>query len=95
MPGTEVVVFTPPAVTPVPVEKPYRGRIKNWTKVPCDDGGRGLGYLIIGDFIDHPDYKSDDSWDRAWWRTSWVVKHDTATGEIETNNSRYTLEKRQ
>lgn len=60
-------------------EKPHKGVIKNWIKLPCDEG---LGYAVFGDAPDT----------EGWViRTSYVVKHDEATGEIETRNSRYTL----
>lgn len=76
------------------LEKPHKGKLYNWCKLPfpkeewirqrllTEDEG-GLGYVIFGMTSAHTlrDYK----------RTSWVVEHDPVTGEIETNNSRYTL----
>lgn len=64
-------------------EKPHYGRIENWQEEAC--GKHGLGYLIVGRFLDHPAYALQKG------HTSYVVKHDKATGEIETRNSRYTL----
>jgi hypothetical protein len=61
-------------------EKPHKGVIKNWIKLERT-AGIGLGYMIFGD-APEPGYVI---------RTSPVVKHDEATGEIETTNSRYTL----
>lgn len=63
-------------------EKQHKGSIKDWTKIPCS---LGLGYLIVGTFVDHPWFAGKPG------NTSYVVKHDDATGEIETKNSRYTL----
>ena len=62
--------------------KPHKGMISDWFKLPC---GLGLGYLIMGHLRDHEDYRGGVG------NTSYVVKHDEATGEIETRNSRYTL----
>lgn len=66
-----------------PGDKPYFGRITDWRKAPAVSGN-GLGYVIEGRFLDHPLIK-------GLGHTSWVVKHDMNTGEIETRNSRYTL----
>ena len=63
-------------------EKPHLGRTKNWSKRPC---GSGLGYLITGEFLDHPHMRGPHC------RTSFVVTHDEKTGEVETANSRYRL----
>lgn len=62
--------------------KPHNGRIEKWRKVTTDNG---LGYLIRGYSLDHPHYKG------SFMYTSYVVRHDEASGEIETLNSRYTL----
>ena len=67
-------------------EKPHNGRIKNWFKDSTDCDGKGLGYLIRGHFVDHPVYAG-----QRGGHTSYVVKHDETTGEIETRNSRYLL----
>ncbi len=61
--------------------KPHKGGIKNWFKSECDSG---LGYLIRGQFTDHPEFKGMPD-----GHTSYVVKRDG--NEIETKNSRYTL----
>lgn len=63
-------------------EKPHKGRILNWFKTPCNSG---LGYYIIGTFLDHPQLAGKET------NTSWVEQHDETTGEIETRNSRYKL----
>ena len=62
--------------------KPHKCKIRNWGRLPCDGG---LGYYIYGEFVDHPDFGTKET------NSSYVVKHDTKTGEIETRNSRYTL----
>ncbi len=62
--------------------KPHKGTIRDWVELPCRGG---LGYYIAGHSIDHPQFGGGEIY------TSWVVKHDRATNEIETNNSRYTL----
>jgi len=64
--------------------KPHHGRIENWHKEGCDGHG-GLGYLIMGTLLDHPHIPVKHT------NTSLVLKHDAATGEIETRNSRYRL----
>jgi hypothetical protein len=63
--------------------KEHKGSLKNWRKYECP--GHGLGYLILGEFVDHPQFAGHLG------NTSYVVAHDEATGEIETRNSRYTL----
>jgi hypothetical protein len=60
------------------MEKPHRGAIKNWHR----EYRTGLGYVIIGEFVANAGQRKS---------TSYVLKHDEATGEIETRNSRYTL----
>jgi hypothetical protein len=58
------------------MEKPYKGALKNWHRKY-----RLLsGYVIIGE---------NNAGQRK--TTSSVLKHNQATGEIETLNSRYTL----
>lgn len=64
-------------------EKPHKGSIKNWFKYDSD---KGLGYLIRGEFVDHPAFAGLPD-----GHTSYVISHDEKTGEIETRNSRYTL----
>lgn len=64
--------------------KPHKGTLTNWTKVELPLA-KGLGYIVTGVFKDHPDFAGE------YGRTSYLVKHDEATGEIETRNSRYTL----
>lgn len=68
----------------MPAEKPHKGSISHWSKLPIDTDF-GLGFCVYGHNAAHPD------WGRGVMRTSYVVKHDEATGEIETRNSRYTL----
>lgn len=66
--------------------KPYRGRICNWYKSYC--GPRGLGYVIIVDYVDHPDTPG------IGWHTTYVVSHSDPSlspQEVETRNSIYTL----
>lgn len=57
-------------------DKLHRGIIKGWVKLPCSEG---LGYVVYGCTSRHD-----------FIRTSFVVKHEG--NQIETNNSRYTLE---
>lgn len=64
--------------------KPHKGRIENWQKTQHPLAG-GLGYIIEGRFLDHPEFALMNG------HTSYIVKHDETTGEIETRNSRYTL----
>jgi hypothetical protein len=65
-------------------EKPFNGTLTNWSRAYVTD--EGLGYIVVGIFVDHPQFAG-----RAG-HTSWVVKYDEETGEIETRNSRYKLE---
>lgn len=67
-------------------DKPHRGTMKNWFKEYWGCEGYGLGYMIRGEFVDHPEYAGCPN-----GHTSYVVAHDEATGEVETKNSRYTL----
>lgn len=76
--------------------KPYKGEIANWRKVHYnlpgtsyrrDIYGPNLGYLIQGDFQDHPIFRGINA---LGGTTSLVVKHD-ADGNIETLNTRYKL----
>lgn len=68
-------------------EKPHKGQIEEWHKEPCTGG---LGFLIVGRFLDHPErLMALDLGGHG--HTSFVVAHDKKTGEIETKNSRYTL----
>jgi hypothetical protein len=59
------------------MEKPHRGAIKNWRRKYF-----GSGYVIIGEFVDNAGKRKS---------TSYVLRHDEVTGEIETLNNRYTL----
>lgn len=75
-------------------EKPHKGTIYNWFRVPFDKAETenyykedvGLGYIIRGTFRDHPHFAGQ------FGHTSWIMRHDEKTGEIETRNSRYTLD---
>lgn len=66
--------------------KPHKGSLKNWFKEDWGCAGLGLGYMIRGEFVDHPEFAGCKN-----GHTSYVVAHDEATGEVETKNSRYTL----
>lgn len=70
-------------------EKPHKGRIADWRKSPAFSDN-GLGYVIEGVFLDHPDRLMNFD-PGGHGHTSVVLVHDEATGEIETKNSRYTL----
>lgn len=69
-------------------EKPHKGLIENWWKYDCGCGDKetGLGYLIRGQFVNHPYFGNAPN-----SHTSYVVKHEG--NEIETRNSRYALGK--
>lgn len=49
--------------------------------------GPNLGYIIVGDFMNHPTFRGLDG---RGGHTSLVVKH-YKNGKIETLNSRYQL----
>ena len=63
-------------------DKPHRGTIKNWCRVGTSTGG--LGYYIQGTIAGHSTLP--DGLINTWN----VLKHEG--NEIETRNSRYTLE---
>ncbi len=64
-----------------------KGKLKNWWKhYPSKDWGvEGLGYVICGTFVDHPEFKGESG------HTSFVLKHNEELGIVETLNSYYTL----
>lgn len=76
-------------------DKPHKGTIKNWFPYYFDRKETeeyykepvGLGFLIRGTFVDHPQFGF-----ARGSHTSWIMSHDEKTGEIETRNSRYTLD---
>jgi hypothetical protein len=71
------------------LSKPHKGIIKNWSKHELKGPEeKGLGYLIVGTCVNHPRFGYS-----KFFHTSYVVEHNEETGEIETRNSRYTLEK--
>lgn len=84
--GRGIRPYWPPSLADV-IEpkgfKPHMGRIQNWRR---EDANGGIGYIIVGRFLDHDRLKGSNN-----AHTSYVVKHDEKTGEIETRNSRYTL----
>jgi hypothetical protein len=55
-------------------DKPHKGTLRDWFKFPCGD--HGLGYVVFGINEGHP------IWGGGELRTSYVVAHDEATGEI-------------
>lgn len=69
-------------------EKPHKGRIRWWSRWHSITG-KGLGYIVVGEFLDHPELHANA--DDKLGYTSYVVAHDEQTCEIETRNSRYTL----
>lgn len=79
----EPAIPTKAGTQPANDVKPHMGSIAQWRREMLP--GHGLGYRICGQSIDHP------RWGGCPMYTSYVVKHDEATGEIETRNSRYTL----
>ena len=67
--------------------KQSKGKIKNWWKHYPDKcwGSEGLGYIICGTFVDHPDFDGKSGC------TSFVTQHNEELGVVETLNSYYTL----
>jgi hypothetical protein len=63
-------------------EKPHKGHIESWSKSELLPGIE----VVFGIFSGHPEFP-----EASFGRTSPLVSHDEATGEIETFNSRYTL----
>lgn len=63
----------------IKTNKPHKGVIENWKKIPCVGG---LGYCIYGQPKGHPSFV-------GWVRTSFVVAQEE--NAIETNKSVYTL----
>lgn len=63
-------------------KKPYKGRIDNWYEYVPEKDGLGLGYVIVGRFVRHPD-------GLRYGHTSYVIKRSGS--KIETLNSRYRL----
>lgn len=76
--------------------KPHKGVIIDWRRVAMTPEqieyyknkgeDTGLNYYIKGTCVNHPNYGYG-----PMFRTSWIMSHDEETGEIETRNSRYTL----
>lgn len=62
-------------------EKTHKGMIRDWVQRPCESG---LGYYIHGVADGHPEFHDKII------STSYVVAREAY--EIETRNSRYTLE---
>ena len=68
------------------MDKPHKGTLGQWKKVQVvPPNEEHLGYYITGVFLGHPQFNLRHGY------TSMIVKHDEATGEVETLNSRYTL----
>lgn len=81
------------------MNKEHKGSITGWFKQGFDvadtkkkyNEDPGLGFIIQGRFVNHP-YLT------GFGHTSWVTKYEEqpdGTVEIETRNSRYTLEKKE
>lgn len=64
-------------------DKPHKGTIENWFVWQIPESLDHLGYVIVGDSVDHPQFAGEVI------RTSVVVGR--IDNEIETRNSRYTL----
>jgi hypothetical protein len=62
--------------------KKYMGVIREWGRIHIVD----KAYFIVGQYCGFGTEPLDDI------RTSFVVSYDEKTGQIETRNSRYTLE---
>ena len=70
-------------------EKPHKGRIRDWriVRLTAFFGPENAGkQFAVGLYVDHPDFAGKRG------ATSTIVKYDPRTGEIETENSRYTLD---
>lgn len=61
--------------------KPHQGKIHDWFRIQLPSGG----YCIYGRSEGHPQFNNQSI------RTTPIVNHDRITGEIETQNSLYTL----
>lgn len=61
--------------------KPHKGRISEWRIIKFGNAGA----IVNGRFLDHERFATKRG------HTSHIVKHDEATGEVETENSRYIL----
>lgn len=64
-------------------EKPHKGTLVDWTVGRC---ANGLGVYIVGVFHGHPQFHGHAG------HTSALVKLRPEINEVETLNSRYTLE---
>lgn len=62
-------------------EKPYKGRISEWRIIDIKDFA-----IVNGRFMDHERFAGRRG------HTSAIVAYNEATGEVETENSRYKLE---
>ena len=62
-------------------DKPFKGNITHWRVQHYGDAK-----LVWGVFNGHPEFPEG-----SFGHTSQVVRHNEATGEIETRNSRYML----
>ena len=62
------------------MDKPHKGRIINYTLLAANNK-----FAFSGVALDHPEFKGRNI------ITSYVVKYDRESGEIETLNSLYTL----
>jgi hypothetical protein len=79
----------PLAIDPDPSNpKEYKGVIKQWQTVELNSLAKDLGLRYVVHGI-HYGFGTEPL---GWFRTSYVVKHDKETGQIETRNSRFTLE---
>lgn len=76
------------------MKKPYKGEIDGYVikqiNVPNLEElhGPNLGYIVIGNFRNHPRFRGFDA---IGARTSLVVKYTKSTGRLETLNSVYKL----
>lgn len=82
-------------------EKPFKGSMQAWTRKWFDknspaykalygDEDMGIGFIVLGVFIDHPQFGYSPG-----SRTSWVVSESAPDADgnrmIETRKSRYKL----
>ena len=65
------------------VGKPFKGDITDWTKMETVHPDTGLGFYILGTFVNHPEFKG------VYTNTSAVMAEDGNL--IETRNSIYCL----
>ena len=67
------------------VMKPYKGKLTNWKFTDTYGPVKVSAPYLLCLFVDHPDFQGKSGY------TSWVVRFDKETGQVETRNSLYQL----